>query len=649
MTATTTYIGSPESPAERKLATFQASRLSRLTGVSTRRLIGESLGSLSRSLPSAIDPDLLESVTLSGRVVRVDSASGRDIPVPNATVHLEDTECQLVAFFPKSWPWAWYFPLSCRREEIERATTDRDGRFSISVPRFDIDWIQRWRYDRWRHGDLFRRASANQQALAQGNGAPHALDVEGVLAAARAARRTWRVPRTVASVRRHRQAELPAPLPPTLARLRGDTAGARAMLAEALDVSETRLDGFDLAKQAGPFERPASEQVPEWLLLTDVPDITFRVSEDGELRYGGATFDVQWNTWSLPDLTLVATHRPDDSELASTPAPQLPFVLQPRPRIVGLAPKVQQGGTTPPYIDIASGYNARPNPHHASPMDRGAAFDIDAAAPFAGTLQLYGDVRLPGASYYRVLRSNTHGTTFDPFLGLSWPVYRSVAGELQVQWTASDADGWYPIPSAADHWFPGTLLLEWPQAGLGRHLVRLECADADKRLLGQSSRVVEFDDAEPQVLYHQLAWKFVSESDDMFDAPSRDLLVPCPAIRRNGATEPIQILFRVGASPAHFRYASLGASGCGECDFVLAADEENHTSHWYMTATDPAATLRGRFQLDGGSAEGAYSFNVYASSRWSDGGDGDDAAGTQPASSASPIYVSPTIPVAIHA
>ncbi|MFN8571436.1 MAG: hypothetical protein U0132_05215 [Gemmatimonadaceae bacterium] len=647
MTAPTTCISPPESPAERKLATFQASRLSRLTGVSTRQLLGESLGSLTRALPPAIHPDLLGAVTLSGRVVRVDAATGRDVPVARATVHLEDTDCQLVGFFPRGWPWAWYFPLSCRREEIERVTTDADGAFSIRVPRFDIDWILRWRYERWRHADLFRRAPLAGR-LALDSGAPPALKVAAAVDEAWAARRNAPVRRPPTAVRRRCQAELPAPLAAELGRYRGDATSARAVLAEVLDVSATRLDGFDLTKYAGPFERPADGHLPEWVLLTDVPDITFRVSEGDATQYGDANFDVQWATSVLPDVTLVATPARDEAWCDSMrtrlhhPAPP------PRPRMVGLAPKIQPGGSTPPYIDLASGYTSRPTHDLSNPLDRGA-LDLDAAAPFAGTLQLYGDVRVPGAAYYRVLRSNNPGATFIPFVGLSWPVYRSVAGELQVRWTSSDADGWYPIPPVAEHWFPGTLLLEWPQAGPGRHLVRIECADSDKHPLGQSSRVVEFDNTDVQVLYHQLAWKFVSEPDDRFDDPSRDLLVPCPAIRRNGVSEPIQILFRVGASPAHFRYASLGASGCGEGDFVLAEDPDNHTSHWYTSASDPAATLRGRFQLDGGPSEGAYSFNVYASSRWSENGDGHAASAPNTAKSASPIYVSPTIPVAIHA
>src|SRR6185436_4834470 len=92
----------------------------------------------------------------------------------------------------------------------------------------------------------------------------------------------------------------------------------------------------------------------------------------------------------------------------------------------------------------------------------------ESSALFAGTLQLYGNVRIPGAKYYQVLRSVDHGAGFAPFTGLTWPVYRVVGGRLEVLWMTPDSSGWYPVLPESDHWFPDTLLLEWQPEGQGR-------------------------------------------------------------------------------------------------------------------------------------------------------------------------------------
>lgn len=65
--------------------------------------------------------------------------------MPWATVHVEDTDCSLFGYFPHGWPWSWFLPLLCRREEIATAVTDACGRFCVWIPRWEIDWILRFR------------------------------------------------------------------------------------------------------------------------------------------------------------------------------------------------------------------------------------------------------------------------------------------------------------------------------------------------------------------------------------------------------------------------------------------------------------------------------------------------------------------------
>lgn len=293
---------------------------------------------------------------------------------------------------------------------------------------------------------------------------------------------------------------------------------------------------------------------------------------------------------------------------------------------------------------IALGTRSDPSDVRASELE----VRTETTALFAGTLQLYGNVRIPGARYYQVLRSVDFGAGFAPFTGLTWPVYRVVGSHLEVHWTVPDANGWYPILPESEHWFPDTLLLEWPPEGQGRYLLRVQCADDARNPIGEvSTRVVHVDNATPSVTYQQLAWKFTTEPDASFDDPARDLLVSCPTIHRGSSADAIQVMFRVRVSPAHFRYASLGISGCGTADFTLVPDPANNTSHWYTTADDAPEALQGRFELASGAPEGAYSFNVYASSRAIGLSDDGAVSAAEAASDRVPLHVAPTVPVAI--
>jgi hypothetical protein len=61
------------------------------------------------------------------------------------------------------------------------------------------------------------------------------------------------------------------------------------------------LDKLDMTKFRGPFRRCIDIVVPEWQVIVDVPDITFRVTQDTngdgteETIYAEGFFDVRWN------------------------------------------------------------------------------------------------------------------------------------------------------------------------------------------------------------------------------------------------------------------------------------------------------------------------------------------------------------------
>ena len=85
--------------------------------------------------------------------------SGDTWGVPGATVHVWDTDVNLFGYFPGGWPYGWFLPWGWRREEIGTAQTDACGNFCVWIPRFDIDWVLRWRLQRRCYIDVFRRPS----------------------------------------------------------------------------------------------------------------------------------------------------------------------------------------------------------------------------------------------------------------------------------------------------------------------------------------------------------------------------------------------------------------------------------------------------------------------------------------------------------
>lgn len=132
-------------PDQRKITAIQAQRLHGLTGVDAKEIAGRTVVELDEQFRFDIDPKVLFFRKVCGRVVKKDPATGAECPVPFATVHVEDTDCGLLGYFPQGWDYGWYYLLNCRREEIATAVTDECGNFCVYIPRWDIDWILRWR------------------------------------------------------------------------------------------------------------------------------------------------------------------------------------------------------------------------------------------------------------------------------------------------------------------------------------------------------------------------------------------------------------------------------------------------------------------------------------------------------------------------
>src|SRR5688572_17106588 len=144
-------------PSGIALTDSQVQRLSKVSGIDVAELSGSSVKEIADKLGHRIDPQLLLFRRICGTVVKTDPVTGIAYPVPYATVEVEDTDCSLLGYFPSSSPWSWFFPFSCRREVIGTTTTDECGRFCVWVPRWEVDWIIKWRAQKVCFPVIFQR------------------------------------------------------------------------------------------------------------------------------------------------------------------------------------------------------------------------------------------------------------------------------------------------------------------------------------------------------------------------------------------------------------------------------------------------------------------------------------------------------------
>src|SRR6516162_5571500 len=100
-------------PDKARLTRLQAQRLSRLANVDIEKVEGQDIAQLSESLKWEIDPGYFLFRRVCGQVVRWDPASGEYQPVPFATVHVMDTDCDFLGYFPFKAKLAWLYPVFC--------------------------------------------------------------------------------------------------------------------------------------------------------------------------------------------------------------------------------------------------------------------------------------------------------------------------------------------------------------------------------------------------------------------------------------------------------------------------------------------------------------------------------------------------------
>jgi len=307
-------------PDRQPITALQAKRLAALTDVKAQELTGLSIAEISEKYKYRIDPGLLCLRRICGQVVKKDPATGEEYPVPFATVHVEDIDCNLLWYFPAGWPWGWFYPFFCHREEIATVVTDACGRFCVYVPCWEIDWILRWRHERICFPDIFVRPRIwdlleelfpdppvirwpipepdPPPFLLKGGGAAIrraeelvGSEITGRLAALEAETgfgSLTTVSRNLLSMPAFSQ-PLPPPLPREIQQM-SQMKDTKAIAAH-LSLEHKFVEQFAPERFIGPFLRCKDIFIPEWTPILDVPDITFRVTQDvdGSLRMWMAT------------------------------------------------------------------------------------------------------------------------------------------------------------------------------------------------------------------------------------------------------------------------------------------------------------------------------------------------------------------------
>jgi len=626
----------------------QAQRLSALTGIDAKELAGNTVADLSERLRWRVDSALFLFTRICGRVVKRDPVTGELHPVPFANVHVMDTDCSLLGFFPFDWPWGWFFPLFCDTEEITSVRTDACGNFCVWIPRWEIDWILRWLLERICFPDIFVRPTIRdildrfpfEEPILRRPPKPEpdppyllrdggltlrrAQEVLGERVAGRLA--AFQATQTMGANIAGQSMMLgepaftrpvPPPLPMELTQKLASE-GSKAMLSR-FNMDARFTTQFDPERFIGPFLRCRDVLVPEWLPIFDIPDVTFLVTQDvdgdgdEETIYSEGFFDVRWDSGPIADVTLEA------SQIAlagvGCDGPPVPCA-EPQIVLAGKMPLHNLPGPVDPYHDQVSGYAQRVNRPHPSGNLVDPPPNPLASSPMAGTFPLLGCNQLAGALYYRVLYSykapgSSSYSSPVPFTGLSWPLYRWI-GFLDSMTVTPDSNGWYNILNPADGWMPANILINWPSGSYqdGTYKVFMELGNASKTVIHTTTPeiAIRIDNSSPaHSQFTALAWRVVGSSAWI------PLSLICPVVARPAGMD-IEFQVSYQASAAHLRSFVLVGGGCGGGNPVLTSALST-AQHWHTNALDNTVANTATFTVAKGLPQGAYSFHLTVHSR----------------------------------
>ncbi|WP_152041316.1 helix-hairpin-helix domain-containing protein [Salinigranum salinum] len=649
-----TRAASTATPEEWRVTDTAARFLSDRTGLA-REELREGVGlDLSERLRNFLDPSHLQFRRLCGRVVKRDS-SGTLRPVPNATVTVEDTDCSFLGHFPDPYPWGWLFPFNCHRETVAEVKTDECGRFCVFVPRWDIDRVLRFRRERVCLDDLFvprirdlferlphvpdpipdppigpgpdpfRNPFEAQRALRAIGGIVEPLPIarlEEAVTATRFAESTAEVDEVLDAPAFPRTAVKP-PLPPEI--VEGgfeEIDEVTELLMERVEVPSRHLEELAFTRYLGPIFPCREIVVPEWTTFLDVPDITFRVTQDvdgdgdEEVIYDEGFFEVRWDADDLSDVTLEA-----DGNAIAVDGCGLPPIPEedcetPEFLVVGRMP------LEPDYHDATSGYALRVNRPRPNGLPDGSQAP-EGEAPYARTLQLSGCVRTEeNARYYRV-RYAYEGDDPVSFANVSWTA-AVMGGGTPIRVQPVDGE-WYDI-DVLDTLVDRNWLFNWNTRRYddGRYTLYLDVADADMNVL-ETSAPMSFviDNKGPTVALGLIEWAEGGDSPPPHPSGAWTTIVEpgaaattCPKIPRSGEQN-VWIRVSYTASAAHLRDVSLGATGCSSSAQPArdsAADPLDY-GVWHRYPAENTYGATGHFVVEPSDTSGSYSVVLSARTR----------------------------------
>lgn len=630
-------------PDKLEITDKRAVYLAKETGLAASKFKGKTIAEIHDLVKWKIDPGLLLFRRICGRVVKRD-ADGNLCPVPGATVHVEDTDCSFWGFFPKEPPFFWLYPFHCHREEIATVTTDACGNFCVNLPIWDIDRILRFRREHicfWRvykphlrdiielipefkppipdpgplRVDLLTPEVIEQARTYFGNDiAQHLSDVISTAEIGAPAHELESLLSTPI-----------APMAPPLAESRMMRKKTPIFTERAIKagVNEVMMKDFDHQKFIGPFITCYDVWRAEWIQFLDVPDITFRVTQDidgngtEEEIYREGFFDVRWNAELNLNVTLVADASAHCSPICG-PVGDIPCTDVPKISTAGYMTLESS------HHDNATGLSTRVNRPVSAPGDyppppATGAGTANAISPYARTLNLHGCHRIGNATHYRLTYVVNGVGTPKPFTNISWWAPKSAAAGGPPIHVVSDSDGWYPILDAALVEHPSWLLY-WNTRRFddATYDIRVEVGKASGGSINalHTSDPVKFviDNSAPEPGFVSVQWRYTDTSDAWVTLPA-----VCPIITRD-PTRAITVRVTWRATAAHLRDAYINFTGCGgnnplRVEPTPAAPDIEEYRHWHMNEFDNTVLQTNEYAIPATHPAGCYTLWIKGTSR----------------------------------
>lgn len=582
-----------DDPTKRKLTSRQAAYLAEESGLEIKEISKLTVAEIPTRLQFHLDPHLLFFRRICGRVVRTNPATGEVHGVPFATVHVEDTDCSFLGLFPVEHPtWWWFWPVSCQTETIATVTTDECGNFCVYIPRWDIDRVLRFRRERL-CTPIFDRPDFD---IVLEEFPPIPIPDPGPL------RRLGQPLPEVANVARP---TIAPPLEPDMIERAG------GVFPQKRGATKLSIDKILRQRAYGPFVRCHDVLVPEWHYAIDIPDITFRVTQDvdgdgtEEVIYDEGIFDVRWNDSSNDTVVLEASAIARTSPTCGLP--EIPCEDVPKIGALGRMP------VAGPWFDATTGYATTVNRPRSGGNSTGSVID-PGEAPFARDLQISACYHIDGAEYFRTTQESG-GSSPAPILNETWTSASFVTPTGYVTMTP-DADGWYPVSEALkqsdEHWVLNWQTTRYPDE---TYQLRLEVADNTKSIIATSDPVpVVVDNAAPAAGFLEILAK---RSNQPWSAAVDLLAETCPIVYRPAGLD-INVRVRWQATAPHFRSATVSASGCGGGDPTVAPSVylTGTSEHlWHASVTTTGTTRTAEYTVGSGLLQGAYGFSMSAESR----------------------------------